>query len=480
MHALGGHERGAQPTFPVPRGASTISVRQLPRQCHWLSGRNEHASCLTTIRHSPIADPQRNRAWLISTGTELVLGQTLGTNAAWLADQLTSLGIRPERHITVADDLPATRAVLLEAAEAGDLIVLTGGLGPTDDDLVRQALAEAAGVPLVLHEPSLEHLRAFFAARGRQMPERNRVQAMAPQGATVLPNPCGTAPGLLVMLRGTPCYALPGVPFEMRVMFESEVAPRVRAVSQGHVILSSRLHTCGLGESDIAERIADLMQRGCNPEVGTTAELGLVSIRINAAANTRAAAESQLSATVTELRRRLGDVIYGCGEETLAEVVGAQLVSARQTVSTAESCTGGMIATLLTDVAGSSRYYRGGVIAYANEVKEELLGVGRELLQTCGAVSAPVARAMAQGAARALRTGYALAVTGIAGPAGGTAQKPVGLVFIGLCTPAGTDVYEHRLGHDAPREAIRVRAARLALNWLRLSLGAAGDGASSR
>jgi nicotinamide-nucleotide amidase len=400
----------------------------------------------------------------------LVLGQTVGTNAAWLATQLAALGVRTERQVTVGDDLAATRDVLLEAVRACDLVVLTGGLGPTEDDLTRQALAEAAGQPLMPHAPSLEHLRAFFAARGRQMPARNRVQALAPPSATVLPNPCGTAPGLRIELRGTPCYALPGVPFEMRVMFEREVAPRVQAGGQGAVLLSRRVHTCGLGESDIAERIADLMERGRNPEVGTTAELGLVSIRINAAGDTRAAAEAHLAATETELRRRLGDAVYGREGDTLAGVVGEQLASAGLTLSTAESCTGGMIGTLLTDIAGSSRYYRGGAIVYANEAKERLLGVGHAELEAHGAVSAPVARAMAQGAAHALRSDYALAVTGIAGPSGGTAQKPVGLVFIGLCTPAGTEACEHRLGADAAREVIRMRAARLALNWLRLNL----------
>jgi nicotinamide-nucleotide amidase len=418
----------------------------------------------------PEHNPSLHSAWLISTGTELVLGQTVGTNAAWLAAQLAALGIRTVRHVTVADDRADTGAVLLEAAAASDLVVLTGGLGPTEDDLTRQALAEAASTPLVLHEPSLEHLRAFFAARGREMPARNRVQALAPHGAIVLPNPCGTAPGLLVELRGTPCYALPGVPFEMRIMFEREVATRLQAASRGAVLLSRRLHTCGLGESDIAERIADLMQRGRNPEIGTTAELGLVSIRINAAADSRAAAEAKLAAMEAELQQRLGKVVYGREGNTLASVVGEQLASAGKAVSTAESCTGGLIGALLTDVPGSSRYYRGGVIAYANEVKAGLLGVEHEPLQAHGAVSAPVAAAMADGVAQALRTEYGLAVTGIAGPTGGSAQKPVGLVYIGLHTPAGTEVHEHHLGADAPREAIRIRAARLALNWLRLNL----------
>ena len=409
-------------------------------------------------------------AWVISTGTELALGQTVGTNSAWLAAQLAALGIRTERHVTVPDDAAATREVLLQAADACDLTLLTGGLGPTEDDLTRQALADAAGVPLELHSPSLEHLRAFFAARGREMPERNKVQALAPRGAAILPNPCGTAPGLRIELRGRPCYALPGVPFEMRVMFEREVAPQLRAGGQGPVLLSRRVHTCGLGESDLGQRIADLMQRGRNPEVGTTADLGVVSVRINVAAPTRAAAETELARTEAELRRRLGDAVYGRDDDTLASVVGAQLAAANRTLSTAESCTGGLIGALLTDVPGSSEYYRGGVIAYANDAKANLLGVGREEIETHGAVSAPVARGMAQGAARALGTDYAIAVTGIAGPSGGTAQKPVGLVFIGLCTPSETEVRECRFGSDSPREAIRVRSARMALNLLRLSL----------
>jgi nicotinamide-nucleotide amidase len=409
-------------------------------------------------------------AWIISTGTELALGQTVGTNGAWLAARLAALGVRTERHVTVPDDAAATRAVVLQAAETCDVILLTGGLGPTEDDLTRPALADAAGVPLEVHAPSLEHLRAFFAARGREMPEGNKVQALAPRGATVLPNTCGTAPGLLVKLGGTPCYALPGVPSEMRVMFEGEVAPRLRAAAGGAVLLSRRLHTCGLGESDLGQRIRDLMQRGRSPEVGTTADLGLVSVRVNAAGATRADAEAQLAATEAELRRRLGDVVYGADSDTLASVVGAQLVLAGRTLSTAESCTGGLIGSLVTDVPGSSRYYRGGVIAYANEVKISLLEVGRAELEAHGAVSAPVARQMAQGAARIFGTDYALATTGIAGPGGGTAQKPVGLVFVGLHTPGETPVREYRLGSDSPREALRLRTARLGLNLLRLAL----------
>lgn len=410
------------------------------------------------------------QAWVISIGTELTLGQTVDTNGPWLAAQLAGLGIRTRRHVTVADDAEAIRDVLLQASAACDVILATGGLGPTDDDLTRQALADAAGVELELHAPSLEHLRAFFAAREREMPERNQVQALVPRTGRALPNPRGTAPGLRIELRGTPCYVMPGVPFEMRRMFECEIVPQLRLAAAGSVLLARRLHTFGLGESDLGERIRDLMERGRNPEVGTTAELGLIGIRVNASAPTREEAEARLDETEAELRRRLGEVVFGRDDETLAGVVGALLTASGSTLSTAESCTGGLLGKLLTDVAGSSQYYSGGVVTYANEAKINLLGVARADLERHGAVSDVVARAMAQGAARVFGTHYAISVTGIAGPTGGTPQKPVGLVFIGIRTPAQTTVHRRLFGGDQPREVIRVRAARTALNLLRRRL----------
>lgn len=409
-------------------------------------------------------------AWVISTGTELALGQTVDTNTAWLAAQLAAIGIRTLRHITVPDDTDATRNVVLQASTACDVILLTGGLGPTDDDLTRQALANATGVPLELHAPSLEHLRAFFAARGREMPPANTVQAMLPQSATALPNTCGTAPGIRIELNGTPCFALPGVPFEMRAMFERHVLPELQRRTTGATLLTCILQTFGLGESDLGERIRDLMARGRNPEVGTTAGFGLVGIRINAAAPTRAAAQALLDDTEAELRARLGSIIFGRDGDTLASVVGAQLIASGQTLSTAESCTGGLIGTLITDIAGSSAYYRGGAITYADDTKVSLLDVDQRTLDEHGAVSERVAEALARGAANRFGTDYAISTTGVAGPSGGTAQKPVGLVFIGLHTPAETTARKCLFGSDAPREAIRLRAARTALNSARLHL----------
>jgi len=410
------------------------------------------------------------RAWVLATGTELALGQSVDTNSPWLAARLAALGVRTERHVVVADDLAALRDVLREATRGCDIVVLTGGLGPTEDDLTRQALADVAEVPLELHPPSLEHLRAFFAARGRRMPERNVVQAMVPRGAQVLPNTCGTAPGLRVRLGRADCFALPGVPFEMYAMFEREVAPALRSAAGGAVLLFRRLHTFGLGESDVGQRLADLMQPGRNPTVGTTAQHGVIVVRLYASARSESEAQQRLDETEAEIRQRLGTIIFGTEDETLAAAVGKLLLGTGATLSTAESCTGGLIGKLLTDVPGSSAYYVGGAVSYANEVKTALLGVPNELLERYGAVSEPVARAMAEGAAARLGTSHAVAVTGIAGPTGGTPQKPVGLVYIGLHSPGRTEGYEYRFGSDYPRDVIRLRAAHTALNLLRLKL----------
>ena len=372
--------------------------------------------------------------------------------------------------MTVPDELGAIRDVLGEACEACDVVVATGGLGPTADDLTREALAAAAGVELEIDATSVERIRAFFARRGREFPERNRVQALTPRGGRAIVNTCGTAPGIWVELRGTPCYALPGVPFEMRTMFTRDVLPVVRAAAAGRCLRFRRLNCFGTGESDVGAQLRDLMTPGSNPGVGTTAELGVIGVRINATGDSPEAADALLDRTEVEIRSRLGTVVFGRGGETLAAVVGARLAARGETVSTAESCSGGLIATQLTDVAGSSAYFLGGAVAYANEVKQRLLGVSAETLAREGAVSAAVAREMSSAARRAFSSTYALAVTGIAGPSGGTPDKPVGLVFFGLATPTGVHVREVRFGSDAPRDVIRERAARTALNLLRLEL----------
>lgn len=410
------------------------------------------------------------RAWIIATGTELTQGHTVDVNSAWLAEQLAGLGLRTERIVVIGDDLEVLCAVLQQATRSTDVLLLTGGLGPTADDLTRQALARLAGVPLALDPECLAHLREYFARRGREMPEANRVQALVPRGATVLPNRCGTAAGLALRLGGAWCFALPGVPFEMRAMFADEVAPRLSVAARGRCLRTRRLKTCGRGEAEIGELLRDLMTPGRNPEVGLTAELGIISIRITAAAPVREEADTLLAAAEREIVRRLGNAVFGGEGDTLASVGGKLLAETGQTLCTAESCTGGLLGKLLTDVPGSSAYYRGGVIAYADEIKRRWLAVPGELLEAHGAVSAAVAEKMADGARAAWGTTHALSITGVAGPGGGTAAKPVGLVYIGLAAPGGTATHEYRFGADAPRDVIRARSAITALNLLRLEL----------
>ncbi len=407
-------------------------------------------------------------AWILAIGTELTLGQSVDTNSAWLARQLAARGIRTVHHATVADESADILAALALATATTELLLITGGLGPTADDLTRAALAEAAGVDLQLHEPSLAALHEFFRKRGRELPAANRVQAFIPLGGEALPNTCGTAPGIALKLGRTAVYALPGVPSEMRAMFEQSIAPRLHG--DGNVIRSRRLNCFGRGEAEIGAAIADLMRRGRNPEVGTTAELGVVGIRVNARAESIAAADTLLDQTEAELRHLLGDVIFGSEVQTLADAVAQLLLDRGDTLAIAESCTGGWLGKELTDIPGSSRWFRGGVVCYANEVKEQLVGVQPETLHAQGAVSAAVAEQLAAGIQTRLGATYGIGITGIAGPGGGSPEKPVGLVFIGLAGPTGCKARELRFGDDTGREVIRLRAVRTALNLLRLEL----------
>lgn len=409
-------------------------------------------------------------ACIISIGTELTLGQTVDTNAAWLAARLAAIGIRAARHITVADDLEAIRDVLREAAGHGDIVLVTGGLGPTADDLTREAVAAAIGQPLEPHAPSAQQIRAFFAARGCEMPDTNRRQALLPRGAAAIENPSGTAPGIAVHIGGKRSYFMPGVPYEMRRMFERDVEPALRSEANGRVIVTRTLRCIGVGESNIGAKLRDLMTRGRNPEIGTTAEMGVIGVRINASADSAEVAEALAAKDETEISARLGDCVFGREDETLAAVVGRMLRTRQETVATAESCTGGLIGTLVTDVAGSSDYYIGGVVSYSDESKTRLVGVDSALLRSDGAVSESTARGMADGVRNALGADWGLSTTGIAGPGGGSSEKPVGLVYLALA--CGSDVVVRRLllGGEGPRDVIRYRASLAALNLLRKTL----------
>ncbi|MGA2265089.1 MAG: competence/damage-inducible protein A [Phycisphaerae bacterium] len=405
------------------------------------------------------------KAIVLSVGDELVSGQAVDTNSAYLSRRLGELGIAVAEHRTVADDQQAIAEAIASAAAAAELVVVTGGLGPTADDLTRQALAAALGVELVLDADRAAEIEEFFRRRGRTMPPANRIQAMIPAGAEAIPNTMGTAPGIAAKVGKAGVYVLPGVPHEMREMFDRSVAPRLRG---GGGLVHRLVHCFGEGESDIAARVEDLMHRGRNPAVGTTVVAGMVTLRVVASGKTHTQAAELAEQTVAEIIRRLGKLVVGTDEQTLPAAAGSLLRQARATLATAESCTGGLVGQLVTSVPGSSDYYLGGVVAYANRLKGELLDVPPKTLDRFGAVSEQAASAMAEGCRKRLAADWALAVTGIAGPGGGSKDKPVGLIYVGLAGPKGTVAYKHLFA--GTREFIRLRAALTAINCLRLAL----------
>jgi nicotinamide-nucleotide amidase len=418
-------------------------------------------------------------AVILSIGDELVLGQNVDTNSAWLSARLAEHGVMTLWHHTIADDLEATVAAIRAAAAAADLIVVTGGLGPTADDLTREALAKVLGTELELHGPSLERIRRRFLEKlGRPMPESNQVQALCPRGAEMLDNDWGTAPGVRCRVGRALLFAFPGVPREMIPMFDRYVAPAV-AGQTGRTILTEALRTYGAGESTVAEALGELMKRDRNPMVGTTASNGIITVRVRSDFPAAAAARRALDETCAEIERRLGPLVYGRGDASLPGALGELLKARGRTIATVESCTGGLVATMLTDVAGSSAYMLGGWVVYSNELKTREVGVAAELISGHGAVSEPVARAMAEGGLRESWADYALALTGIAGPAGGSAAKPVGTVWIAIARRTGRTTAE-RFQFPGDRDVVRDRAAKAALNLLRMELLEEGKATAGR
>lgn len=409
-------------------------------------------------------------AIILSIGDELVLGQTVDTNSAWLSQKLATIGCSVTAQVTVSDDQSAIEQAIRQCSPQCELLLVSGGLGPTPDDLTRQALAAVMNQPLELNERWLRELEGFFAARKRPMPEANRIQAMVPRTATTILNTAGTAAGIEAMFGPCQIFVMPGVPKEMKIMFERSILKTLRVASGGAVILSRTLHTFGLGESAIAQMLGDLMSRDRNPSVGTTVSNGIVSLRINSRFDSESQARDRLEQTVSECRNALGPLVYGEEDQTLATVTGHMLKSASgsPTVATAESCTGGMLGKMITDVPGSSAYFSYGWITYANQAKHELLGVSNELLAEHGAVSEPVVLAMARGARSHASSTYALAISGVAGPDGGTPAKPVGTVCIALAYPDGAEARTFLFPGD--REFIRDRSAKMALTLLRFHL----------
>ena len=406
------------------------------------------------------------QAEVVAIGAELTSGYTVNTNAAYLARRLQDVGIPCLRHTAVPDERAMIIQTLRETLSRADLLLVTGGLGPTFDDVTMEAIAAATGRRLVFVESAARRIRAFYRAFHRRLNRQALRQAYLPEGGAALPNPVGTAPGLWLALGpgGQVLVALPGVPQEMRAIVEQSVLPRLRRLRGRTVLLSRTLRTAGLVELQIQA----ILKRLAIPEsiqVGLYPHLMTVDVRLTATARSRSRALQALSRVERRLRRQLGQTVYGLDDDTLEAVVGRLLVRRRWTVAVAESCTGGVVSDRLTNIPGSSRYLLQSVLAYHNHAKARLLGIRPDLLRRYGAVSAPVAQAMAHGIRRTAGADLGLAITGIAGPGGGSRTKPVGLVYLALADRTRAAVRQCQFHGD--RLAIKHQAAQAALDWLR-------------
>ncbi|MBI2916803.1 MAG: competence/damage-inducible protein A [Chloroflexi bacterium] len=402
------------------------------------------------------------KAEIISIGTELLLGQIVDTNSAYLAGELPALGVDLYYISQVGDNTGRIAEVLRRAWARSDLILTTGGLGPTDDDVTRDAVAQALGEEMRIVPELEEHLRQWFSRRTVAMPERNLKQATLVPSAQSLPNPVGTAPGWWVEKEGHIIAVMPGPPREMTRMWRNEVVPRLRERVTGEIILSRTLKTYGVGEGTVDEMVSP-HSRSSNPTIGTYAKPDGVHLRLTAKAPTSEAARALIAPVEEKLREIFGDRIWGADDETLEGAVGDALRSRKLTLATMESCTGGLLASTITDMAGSSDYFKGGLVTYTNEAKIAY-GVPAQLIEAHGAVSQPVAQAMAQAACRALGADVGVSVTGVAGPSS-LEGKPPGTVFIGLAW--GEKARAHDVSFPGQRAVVKRRATTAALFLLR-------------
>lgn len=408
------------------------------------------------------------RCEILSTGDEVLTGQIIDTNAAFLADQMGERGFEVVRHTTVGDDRAMLEATFRSLGESADVVLCTGGLGPTVDDLTTEIAAQILSASLKLDEPALEHMISLWKVRGRPMPENNRKQALIPEPADVLENPIGTAPGFTVKIGRAVFFFMPGVPREMKRMFAEQVVPRLERLRAEPTVFEVRvLRSFGLSESAADQALSGLEERFPEVKLGFRAHFPEIQIKLTVKGKGAAAARARLEAASDEVRRRIGSHVFS-DAAPMEQIIGDALRREGATLSTAESCTGGLVAEMVTSIPGSSEYFDRGFVTYTNLAKHELLGVPEAILAEHGAVSEPCARAMAEGARARAKTTYALAITGIAGPGGATPGKPVGLVFIALAAPDATTV--RRIRWPGGRDQVRQISAMVALDMLRRRL----------
>ena len=402
--------------------------------------------------------PLSHKVEILSVGTELLLGSIANTDAQMLSQGLSALGLNVYWHTVVGDNPQRAREAVAIAKQRADIIITTGGLGPTCDDLTKNVLAEAFGKKLVFDPESAERIRSYFTRTGRPMTENNLQQAMLPEWCTSLTNDWGTAPGCAFFADGVHVIMLPGPPSECGPMFRFRAVPYLRALSEG-VIASHTIKLFGIGESTMEAQLREQMNAMHNPTLAPYAKEGECELRVTAKAATDEEAQALLRPTVEQIKALFGSKVYGVDVSCMEEVVEALLKEKGLTIGTAESCTGGLMAKRLTDLPGASRIFRGGIVSYTNEVKAGVLGVPQALLDQYGAVSAPVAQAMAEGARRALGCDIALSSTGVAGPDRDDRGNEVGTMFVSIATPEGSHVRPLHLGSRPVRERLRIQTA---------------------
>jgi nicotinamide-nucleotide amidase len=405
------------------------------------------------------------KAEIIAIGSELLTPYRTDTNSLWLTDRLNSVGIEVKAKTIVGDDEPRLEEAIKDALRRSDAMISTGGLGPTEDDITRKVFARVTGRQLTLDYDVLADIRQRFASRGYQMTANNERQALIPQGATVLPNPNGTAPGIKMTQDGKLIVLLPGPPREMRPMFDNYVMADLEKMSRGIRISTIVLKVTGLGESAMDDLIAPIYRQYSNPSTTVLFTDSDLEIHLTAKAETAERAEALADELAEKLADKLGKYLYSANGESMEEVVGHRLALKRYTLATAESCTGGLIAERITRVPGSSDYFLGGVVSYAEAAKAALLGVSRELIEKRGVVSGDVAEAMARGVKERFGATIGLGITGIAGPTGGTDETPVGTVYVGIADDVGAS--NRRMILPGDRHLIRWRASQAALEMVR-------------